>query len=65
MKVVDEGIKESSCRKAVAALRQSQGVVLCQDVGSSPCGDGVGWPNIKLGGFQKMLPFRKSQKSSP
>ena len=65
MKVVDEGMKVGSWRKVVAALRQSQGVVLCQDVGSAPCGDGVGWPNIQLGGFQKMLPFRKSQKSSP
>ena len=41
MKVVDEGIKGSSCRKAAAALWQSQGVVLGQDVGSAPCGEGV------------------------
>ena len=31
----------------MAALRQSQGIVLCQAVGSAPCDEGVGGPKIK------------------
>ena len=31
----------------MAALRQSQGIVLCQALGSAPCDEGVGVPKIK------------------
>ena len=54
-----EGIKESSRRKVVAALRQfievddHKVLGLCQMVGSALGGEGVGGHKIQLGGFHK------------